>query len=92
MRSNTEDDITNDIPERVPRYFNMYRNRVYTMNKRNFYRRVRGEAKIKWDYMRLKAGNMPDKAERLKIMRDGIDAGKKFNPIIEFPNEKSDVK
>lgn len=91
MRSNTEDDITNDIPERVPRYFNMYRNRVYTMQKRNFYRRVRGEAKIKWDYMRLKTSNLPDKNARLKIMRDGIAAGKEFNPTIEFPNEKHDV-
>ena len=85
MRSNTADDITNDIERRLPWYFNMYRNRVYTIQKRKSFRKIRGISKIYWDFLRLKFGNADNKQQRLEVMKKGIAAGKEFNPIIEFP-------
>lgn len=87
MRSNTEDDITNDIEKRLPWYFNMYRNRVYTIKKRAFYRRLRGNAKIYWDFLRLRFGQSDNKQARIDVMKKGIAAGKKFDPVIEFPKD-----
>ena len=85
MRSNTADDITNDIERRLPWCFNMYRNRVYTIQKRKSFRKIRGISKIYWDFLRLKFGNADNKQQRLEVMKKGIAAGKEFNPIIEFP-------
>ena len=88
MRSNTEDDITNDIERRLPWYFNMYRNRVYTMRKRDFFRRMRGNAKIAWDFTRLIFVKTDHKKKRFNAIISGVKAGRKFNPEIEFPEDK----
>ncbi|MBZ5941044.1 glycosyltransferase family 2 protein [Weissella cibaria] len=88
MRSNTEDDITNDIERRLPWYFNMYRNRVYTMRKRDFFRHMRGNGKIAWDFLRLIFVRTDHKKKRFDTMISGIKAGRKFKPTIEFPKDK----
>jgi len=88
MRSNTEDDITNDIERRLPWYFNMYRNRVYTMRKRDFFRRMRGNTKIAWDFTRLVFAKTDHKQKRFNAIISGVKAGRKFDPVIEFPKDK----
>lgn len=90
MRSNTEDDITNDIESRLPWYFYLYRNRLYTARKRSFGRHWRSNAKIAIDFMRLLFGRSSGKKQRLGVMMKGLRAGRKFNPKIEYVAVKRD--
>lgn len=88
MASNVGSSLLNDGPNRTPRYFYSYRNKEYYIRKRGWYRRNRAKARILAEYWQIKLSNTERKEEKLAIMKKGIKAGKKFNPVIEFANNK----
>lgn len=55
--------------------------------KRDFYRRNRALLRMWAEYFQIKFSNTERKQEKLDIFKKGFQAGKTFNPIIEFADD-----
>lgn len=75
-------DISKDAPDRLQRYFYAYRNEGF------FYRKIRCGfwfwLKRMLHFKRILFAKCSHKKERLKILKQGVKAAKKFNPKIEY--------
>lgn len=88
MGSNVGSSLLNDGPNRTPRYFYSYRNKGYYVRKRDWYRKNRARLRTLAEYWQIKLSKTERKAEKLAVMKKGMKAGKTFNPVIEFADDK----
>ncbi|MDF7636971.1 glycosyltransferase family 2 protein [Leuconostocaceae bacterium ESL0958] len=88
MGANVGSSLLNDGPNRTPRYFYSYRNKGYYIRKRDWYRKNRARLRTLAEYWQIKLAKTDRKAEKLAVMKKGMKAGKTFNPVIEFADEK----
>lgn len=88
MGSNVGINIIDIEKNRVDRYFYNFRNLSYIYKKYN--QKDYKMHKIKAHYLVLKAllKSKDAKFKRMRTIRKGIRAGKKFNPVIEYPKGK----
>ncbi|MDR0899443.1 MAG: glycosyltransferase family 2 protein [Lactobacillaceae bacterium] len=85
MATNVGSNIMIDDMDRVGRYYNSYRNKIYYGKKRPFLGRMKSDARIAIDLVKLiSTPNISQRQARLKIMLKGIVDGLKFKPVIEF--------
>ncbi|MBZ1502437.1 glycosyltransferase family 2 protein [Leuconostoc mesenteroides] len=87
MAENVGSSLLNDNENRTSRYFYSYRNKRYYAKKRDFYRRNRALLRMWAEYFQIKFSNTERKQEKLDIFKKGFQAGKTFNPIIEFADD-----
>ncbi|MCT4413020.1 glycosyltransferase family 2 protein [Leuconostoc pseudomesenteroides] len=90
MAANVGSSLLNDVPERTPRYFYSYRNKVYYAKKRDNYRKYRAFLRIFLEYLQIKFSRAERKQEKLSILKRGVLAGKTFHPHIEFADDFND--
>ncbi|CAK8053672.1 glycosyltransferase family 2 protein [Eupransor demetentiae] len=86
MKANTGSSILKDGPDRIQRYFYAYRNKMYYLKKRDWYRRYRARLRISLEYWQLFFSKADHRAEKLATMRKAIRAGRHFHPKIEYAN------
>ncbi|WP_373719178.1 glycosyltransferase family 2 protein [Weissella soli] len=85
MGANVGSNILHDSLERLPRYFYSYRNKKYYGAKRDLLGRIKSNLRIYGEGLQLRLlPGISHRAERLKVWREGVAAGKQFNPDIEF--------
>ncbi|KRN75573.1 hypothetical protein IV73_GL000057 [Weissella kandleri] len=84
MKSNVGSDILTDSLDRLPRYFYSYRNKVYYGAKRNFLGRLKSDARILYEFLKLclKPG-IQNRRQRIHVLVSGVQAGRHFKPVIE---------
>lgn len=87
MGANIGSNILIDGPSRTPRYFYAYRNKVYYVRQRSLYKKVRSNVSMLVDELKIKFSKTDRKQEKLAVFKKGIEAGKTFNPKIEFAND-----
>ncbi|MDF7626485.1 glycosyltransferase family 2 protein [Lactobacillaceae bacterium L1_55_11] len=83
MATNTGSNILNDGPDRIKRYYYAYRNKMYYLKKRDWYRRLRARLRISLEYWQLYFSHAPYRREKLATMRTAIRDGRHFHPAIE---------
>ena len=83
-KNNMGVDISRDTSDRLDRYFYAYRNEGY------FYKQMGFKGKLYWflkkilHVKRILLSKCPNKCKKIKIMRKGLKALRKFNPKIEY--------
>lgn len=87
-KANVGSSLLNDSADRTPRYFYHYRNKMYYARQRKLYRKLRAEVRPWLDYIRILFSNTENKKEKLAIIRKGVKAGLKFNPSVEYAQDK----
>ncbi|CAK1242651.1 glycosyltransferase [Fructobacillus fructosus] len=87
-KANVGSSLKSDSADRTPRYFYHYRNKMYYARQRGLYRKLRAEARPWLDYIDIFFSNTDNKKEKLAIIRKGVKAGFKFNPSVEFAQDK----
>lgn len=82
-KGNVGSSLLNDSADRTPRYYYHYRNKIYYARQRDWYRKLRAEVRPWLDYVQISFSKTDNKKEKLAIIRKGVKAGFKFNPVVE---------
>lgn len=88
MASNVGSSLMNDGPNRTPRYFYSYRNRMYYVRQRNFVPKLKGLVKLYLELWQMRLAKTERKDEKLAVLKKGLRAGLTFNPVVEFAKRR----
>lgn len=84
MKNNSGSSISKDALTRVPRYYYAYRNDYWTCHRHGTKKVILFYLAFALNIFRVFLFSKDGKRNRMKIMIEGLQAGKKFNPEIEY--------